>query len=38
MNKEFTSERVRRHLPWADFVIFVHCSMMFIKIVMILPM
>ena len=29
MNKEFTSERVRRHLPWADFVIFVHCSMMF---------
>ena len=29
LNKEFISETVRKHLPWSDVVIFVHCSMMF---------
>lgn len=29
LNKEFISETVRKHLPWSDIVIFVHCSMMF---------
>ena len=29
LNKEFISQTVRKHLPWSDIVIFVHCSMMF---------